>query len=199
MNPMEPISSFTITVFTRHSGDCSKRHDPQWKRCRCRKSLYIREHGKTVYISAKTRSWEQAERVAAQERNRRDPVKIELQKIAEQRKPLRTHMKDALKLWIDGMKGPAETSIDAYRSTTRRIERWAERVGIVHVSDATPAQLDAWRASWSPGCGTGSQSFGLDHTSHPRNSAEVFLLLGHSNEVHHSQPDVVAQANYPKR
>ena len=68
-------------------------------------------------MSAKTRSWEQAERVAARERDKRDPVKIELQKIAEQRKPLLTPMKDALKLWIDGMKGPATTSLAAYRST----------------------------------------------------------------------------------
>ncbi len=150
MNPMEPISSFTISVFTRHSGDCPKRRDPHWKRCQCRKSLYIREHGKTVYISAKTRSWEQAERVAARERDKRDPVKMELQKIADQRKPLLTPMKDALKLWINGMKGPAETSIDAYRSTSRRIERWADRAGVVYVSDVTPAQLDAWRASWTP-------------------------------------------------
>ncbi len=150
MNPMEPISSFTITVFTRHSGGCPKRNDPQWKRCQCRKSLYIRERGKTVYVSARTRSWGQAERVAAQERDKRDPVKIELRKIADLRKPLLTTMKDALKLWLDGMKGPAATSLAAYTSTTRRIERWAESVGIVHVSDATPAQLDAWRASWSP-------------------------------------------------
>ncbi|WP_158790053.1 tyrosine-type recombinase/integrase [Granulicella sp. L60] len=75
---------------------------------------------------------------------------MELQKIADQRKPLLTPMKDALKLWINGMKGPAETSIDAYRSTSRRIERWADRAGVVYVSDVTPAQLDAWRASWTP-------------------------------------------------
>jgi hypothetical protein len=87
MSSTEPISSFTITVFTRHSGDCPKRRYPHWKRCQCRKSLYIREHGKTAYVSAKTRSWEQAERVAASERDKRDPVKIELRKIAD----LRSH------------------------------------------------------------------------------------------------------------
>ena len=150
MTPMEPVSSFTITVFTRHSGECPKRNDPHWKRCQCRKSLYIREHGKTTYRSAKTRSWEQAERVAAQERDRRDPVKIELKKIADLRKPLLTTMKEALTQWIDGMKGPADTSIAAYRSTKKRIERWAERAGVTYVSDATPAQLDAWRAAWAP-------------------------------------------------
>src|SRR5271165_4088862 len=77
-------STITITVITRHSADCPQT-DPKWKRCKCRKSLYIYEHGKVRYVSARTRSWEQAERVAQSERDKRDPVKLELQRIAEQK------------------------------------------------------------------------------------------------------------------
>jgi len=154
MTTVEPIASSTITVFARHSADCPKRDDPQWKRCNCRKSLYIREDGKTRYVSAKTRLWAQAERFAQTERDKRDPVKIELQKIAESEaskdalrlKPLG----EALEQWLNGMKTPGETSIEAYRSTTRKIQRWADRVGVAYVSDVTPAMLDEWRASWSP-------------------------------------------------
>lgn len=94
-------------------------------------------------MSAKTRSWEQAERAAQAERDKRDPVKIELQKIAEQEaakvavqlKPL----KDTLEQWLTGMKGPGQTSINSYRSTTRKIQRRAKRVGVVYVSEASPA------------------------------------------------------------
>ena len=75
------ISTSTITVFTRHSEDCSQRN-PQWKRCKCRKSLHIYENGKKTVVSAKTRSWEDAEKVAQAERDKRDPVKIELARIA---------------------------------------------------------------------------------------------------------------------
>ncbi len=136
MTNVEPIASFTITVFTRHSEDCPKAANPQWKRCDCRKSLYIREGGKTVYVSAKTRSWEQAERVAQAERDKRDPVKVELLKIAESEaakdafrlKPLG----EALEQWLGGMKTPGDISIDAYRSTTRTIQRWADSVGVVY-------------------------------------------------------------------
>jgi site-specific recombinase XerD len=146
----------TISVFTRHSGDCQQRDNPQWRRCQCRKSLYIREGGKTQYLSAKTRSWESAERVAQAERDRRDPVKLELQRIAEleaikeasaqaKLKPLA----EALDQWLSGLKTQEATSKSEYRSTTRKILRWADKVGIVHVSDTTPALLDAWRASWS--------------------------------------------------
>jgi hypothetical protein len=131
-----------------------KRDDPQWKRCKCRKSLYIREGGKTRYLSAKTRSWEQAERMAQAERDLRDSVQIELQRIAESEaakdalrlKPLG----DALEQWLAGMKTPGEASVDAYRSTMRKIQRWADRVGRCPRQRCDPALLDEWRASWSP-------------------------------------------------
>ena len=126
MKTIEPIASLTIAVFTRHSVDCRYSNEPQWRRCKCRKSLYIREGGKTRYVSAQTRSWEQAEKFAQTERDKRDPVKVELQKIAESEaakdavrlKPI----SEALEQWLTGMKSPGDTSIDAYRSTTRRIQ-----------------------------------------------------------------------------
>ena len=160
VTPSESIASFTIAVFTRHSAECSKAGNPQWKRCDCRKSLYIREGGKTTYVSAQTRSWEQAEKLAQAERDKRDPVKIELQKIAEreaakaakeavQLKPLEA----ALEQWLTDMKGPGETSVNAYRSTARKIQRWADRVGVVSVSDVTPAILDEWRGAWARDAG----------------------------------------------
>jgi site-specific recombinase XerD len=157
MGTVESIASLTISVFARHSADCSKRDEPQWRRCNCRKSLYIREGGKTRYVSAQTRSWEAAERFAQSERDKRDPVTIELQKIAEAEAakeaanlPKVKPLADALEQWLTGMKSPGGTSINAYRSTTRRIKRWADSAGIVRVSDVTPAALDEWRGSWSP-------------------------------------------------
>ena len=156
MPTVEPVASFTITVFTRHSADCSKADDPQWKRCKCCKSLYIREGGKTKYVSAKTRSWGQAEEYAQSERDKRDPVKRELQKIAESEAAKQAaylakmkSLAEALEQWLDGMKSPGKSSLGAYRSTARKILRWAERTEIVFVSDVTPDLLDKWRSSWS--------------------------------------------------
>jgi site-specific recombinase XerD len=160
MATIEVVTSLTISVFTRHAVDCPKRDDPQWKRCKCRKSIYLREGGKTTYLSAHTRSWEQAERVAQAERDKRDPVKIELQKIAEREaakmaREADQHMPlgEALEQWLIGMKGPGESSVNAYRSTARKIQRWADQAGAVHVSDVTPAMLDQWRGSWVPDAG----------------------------------------------
>jgi hypothetical protein len=49
----------TVKVFTRHTADCPH-DDPQWRRCRCRKYLYLYRDGIDRAISAKTRSWEAA-------------------------------------------------------------------------------------------------------------------------------------------
>ncbi len=98
--------------------------------------------------------------MAQAERDKRDPVKIELQKIAEREaakaardaielKPLG----EALEQWITGMKGPGETSINIYRGNVRKIQRWAGRAGVVYFSDVTPALLDQWRGSWAPDAG----------------------------------------------
>ena len=76
------IATTTISLFVRHTAKCPKREDSQWKRCNCRKSIYLYEDGKVSYKSAKTRSWEQAEKVAQAMRDQRDPVKIELARIA---------------------------------------------------------------------------------------------------------------------
>jgi len=157
MLTVEPVSSSTIPVFTRHSAECPRADEPRWKRCNCRKSLYIREGGKTTYVSAKTRSWDETERFAQRERDRRDPVRVQLQKIAdaemakaESSAAKLVPLREAFEQWLTGMKKPGDTSVNAYRSTTRRILRWAEREGLVYVSDVTSS-----RCVLSPGPGIG--------------------------------------------
>ena len=74
--------TFTVTVLARHSPDCPQAKNPKWKRCNCRKQLYIYENGKASYKSVKTRSWEEAARAAQVERDLRDPVKMALREKA---------------------------------------------------------------------------------------------------------------------
>src|ERR1035437_3879031 len=65
---MGDSATCTITVFTRHAPDCPKKDDRYWKRCKCRKTLYVYENGHDSILSARTRAWEQAERLAKAER-----------------------------------------------------------------------------------------------------------------------------------
>ena len=147
----------TIRVFTRHSSECAKAGDPQWKRCSCRKSLYIRENGRTTYASAKTRSWEQAERLAQAERDKRDPVQVRLAQIAEEEAEKKAKeqtkivpLADALAQWIGGLKNIKAGSRKAYESTRQRILRWAASKNIVYVSDVTKDSLSEWHGAWGP-------------------------------------------------
>jgi hypothetical protein len=50
-----------LTVFVRHSADCSHKGEEFYRRCRCPKHLRFTHEGKQRRESAKTRSWEIAE------------------------------------------------------------------------------------------------------------------------------------------
>src|SRR5207244_9197716 len=57
-----PMAVPSITIFVRHSADCSDRLEGEFhKRCNCRKHLRWFHNGKLYRQSAKTRSWAQAE------------------------------------------------------------------------------------------------------------------------------------------
>lgn len=153
-------STFTVTVFTRHSAECPKKDNPQWKRCRCRKSLYIYEDGRKSYVSAKTRSWEHAEKFAQAERDKRDPVKAELQKIAElkakeeeaaaSRELNQVTITDALDRWTRSRKQMSRGTGAAYRVVVRKIRDWAAIKDLKYLKEVTPALLDEWRGLWGP-------------------------------------------------
>lgn len=149
-----PLSTTTISVLTRHSKKCPKRDDARWKRCRCRKTLYIYEDGKARYMSAKTRSWEQAEKVAQEERDKRDPVKIELARISafeeSRRLAAQAHqstIEDALDQWIAGFDVKGDTA-RAYATFKKTMLAWADEKKFVLVGDVPSDALDAWKNTW---------------------------------------------------
>ena len=73
----------TVSVYTRHSAGCSKEGEPQWRRCKCAKYLYLLKDGKRQTVSAKTRSWEKAEARAQEIRDTWDPVKQKMRELEE--------------------------------------------------------------------------------------------------------------------
>lgn len=153
-------TTYTVTVFTRHSEDCSKRNDPQWKRCSCRKSLYVYEQGRVRYISAKTRSWEQAERLARQLIDAKDPATIALRKI-EEREAEKARQEEQAKLaaqktirsaldeWHAGLKPKSRSQAVQFRSLVSKLKSWSQERGLVLLTDIKPPMLYAWRGTWS--------------------------------------------------
>jgi hypothetical protein len=151
-------STTTITVITRHGtykGVECPQTDPAYKRCKCRKSLYIYEGGKVTYRSAKTRSWEQAEKVAQAERDKRDPVKVRLQEInaaeAKRKALLKSSsitITDAVDRWLLSLSKESKKTDVVRKRAGWRIKAWAEDQGIETVREITPDALDLWHGKW---------------------------------------------------
>jgi integrase/recombinase XerD len=55
----------SVSVYTRHSPECAHADDIYYRRCRCTKYIQgVLDSGKHIRKSAKTRSWEKAEKIA---------------------------------------------------------------------------------------------------------------------------------------
>jgi integrase/recombinase XerD len=150
------LTPATISVFTRHAPDCSKKSNRYERRCKCRKWLYIFEGGKAHRVSAGTRSWEQAQIRAQAERERRDPVKRRLQEIQEREdqkaaltKTKNITVSEATHRWLKSQKSGSKETIVIYDRAARRINAWAEDQKIESLADVSADMLDLWRGEWS--------------------------------------------------
>jgi site-specific recombinase XerD len=150
----------TISVFTRHSPECSKREDPAWKRCKCRKYLYIYEDGRARRVSAKTRSWEKAMAIANSELAQRDPVALRLQEIAAAeiasqeaeaaKQAKRTLVLTALTEWQARKDNSRISSVITRKTFLRKVLAWAKGQGIQYMDEVPRRALDQWSGKWSP-------------------------------------------------
>jgi integrase/recombinase XerD len=125
-------------VYVRHSDDCPHKENKFWRRCRCRKWIYV--PGEVRRISAKTRSWEQAER-EARRLSGAAPVS-------------------------DGYGQGVRSAVNAYledkeqqslsKSWTYKIKRemesltaWCDRKGILLLSELSLHNLEDYRKTWT--------------------------------------------------
>ena len=144
MNDIQRTTPTTISVFTRHSPDCPKKADRYFRKCQCRKALYIYEDGADRVVSAKTRSWEQAEKAAQAERDRRDPVRQALQEIKDQEaqklaltKAQNITVSEITERWLRSVKSGSKETSTIYNRAARRINTWAADLKIENVADVT--------------------------------------------------------------
>lgn len=149
--------TFSIKVLTRHSGDCDHRDDSDYKKCNCRKSVYLYEHGKVRYISAKTRSWAKAEEFMRILIDARDPVKKALLEIedrerakAEAEQASRVRIDSALETWFKGLAKASRSRSVQFASVVKKLKSWAGENGFEYLDEIKPTDLSEWRAEWSP-------------------------------------------------
>lgn len=165
----------------RHSANCpDKSKGPEWRKCNCRKSLLVYEssRGRNRFISAKTRSWSQAEKTAQEWLDSFDPDRIELKQLRAEKERKQIRIEEAVALYTADMIARLDDNgtVQMVRSLLGRvdpetkaivknghlfdwIDNQAERP--VFVADLTPAHLTAWRASWKFSDYTGAQRWGM--------------------------------------
>ena len=104
--PSAPVSfsARTVTVFVRHSAKCNdKERGGEWRKCRCPKDLLVCEgqgSGKNRRLSAKTRSWEQAEKRAQELRDSWNPEKAELKRLRAEKQRQQVRLEEAVALFL---------------------------------------------------------------------------------------------------
>jgi hypothetical protein len=104
--PPAPISfsASTVKVIVRHNASCrDKNRGSDWRKCRFPNALLIFEapgSGRNRRVSAKTRSWEQAEKRAQELRDSRDRERFELKRLRTQEERQQVRLEEAVALFL---------------------------------------------------------------------------------------------------
>jgi integrase/recombinase XerD len=144
----------TVKVYTRHKRNCPKRDRSDWARCNCMKWLYIYRDGKCKLASAKTRSWEKAERKAREILDSFDPIRqlqLQLENKANGRKAeveipaaVDQFLQETMRL------NRAEATRAKYSLTLSRLSEWCagQDMPVTFLSQLDVATLRRWIHSW---------------------------------------------------
>jgi len=151
-----------IRIYRRHAAGCSCSNDCQCKtnnghrrndgKCYCggvkkpcRMMLEWTDGGKRHRVSAKTRSWEQAQAQAkGQEKNHQDRLEG---KPVVQREPVT--IERAVEMFTAKKSGRHKETKRKYRYTLERFEAFCLRNGRLNLADITESDLENYQASWN--------------------------------------------------
>jgi len=145
----------TVSVYTRHSVGCSKAGEPQWRRCKCPKYLYLLKDGTRRTVSAKTRSWEKAEAKAQEIRDAWDPLKHKERDLEERERAQLAQevlIEEAVERWLKSIYADIERrhTRKKYDTAARKIRSWARSKNFELLSQVTTEALDEWKTQWRP-------------------------------------------------
>lgn len=167
----------TVAVYTRHKPACPNKGNPYWRKCRCRKYLYIYANGASRQISAKTRSWEKAEDEAQKIRDSLDPTK-QLQRELGAKTVTHSHgveITEAADEFIKEVQrlNREDATRKKYKLTLDRLSIWCEAQSppVFLLSQLDVPTLRRWICSW-----TGAST--TRHNQHQRLRAFFYFCIG---------------------
>ena len=91
-------------------------------------------------------TWEQAEKLAQTERDRRDPVTQKLRVALLCAKAIT--VPDVTDRWLRAQRWKSKETETIFRCAAKRINTWAEDTGVANLGDVTADMLDEWRGLW---------------------------------------------------
>jgi site-specific recombinase XerD len=147
-------SAETVKVYTRHKVSCAKRDRPDWARCNCVKWLYVHRNGKDQRFSAKTRSWEKAERKAREIRDSFDDTKRLARELEAKLKAgnEQIEISSAVAEFLKEVSrlDRAEATQSKYKLTLNRLLKWcgAQQPLLLCLRQLDVPTLRAWVSSW---------------------------------------------------
>jgi integrase/recombinase XerD len=137
-----------VTVFVRHKPQCPRAGEEFHKNCKCRKHLRWSYGGKQFRQSAKTKSWEEAEKEKRRIEDKFDPKRPDaaLTVNRETRKTTR----NAIDTFVASKQsqGVSEVVINKYTRELNRLEEHFAARGKVFPSEITLDDLIEFRAGW---------------------------------------------------
>jgi integrase/recombinase XerD len=111
-----------LNIYTRHTAHCQHATDMRWRRCRCPKWIRgVLPNGVAIRQSAKTRSWEHAERQARRMEADIDPM--------ASGKPRRVTVREAVEMFLSDEAARGLKPVSRKKSKTlfeRQFRPWCE-------------------------------------------------------------------------
>lgn len=138
-----------LSVYTRHYPPCSK-SDASYRRCRCPKWINgTLLSGQFIRESARTRSWETAERKARLMDFHSDPLRP-----AAPAPDCRISIEKAIQDFLADEQGRKLANTSTCQSKTlleKQLLRWAQSESLKFLDELTTSKLREFRASWGNG------------------------------------------------
>jgi integrase/recombinase XerD len=134
-----------VILYKRHKASCEHRSDKNYRRCHCAVWLEWNLDGKQTRKSAKTVSWESAQKTA-----RKIELDHENAELGQSTPGAPKTVADAIALFLDSKRGEdlASNTLYKHKLTLDRLQAFCDAEGIFHVKDLTLSRLTTWRAKW---------------------------------------------------
>ena len=135
----------TITPYRRHSAKCPHKSKRGYKGCRCPMWLEHWHNGKPIRKSAKTRSWEQGQKLARAEQERYEQAVL-----GEKPKPEAVTVEEAATSFMDTKKGEGldKDTLQKHRRMLALLLGYCHRKNLLFIRDVSLPHLTAHRAEW---------------------------------------------------